>query len=142
MASANVELVRSIFAAWERGDFSSVEWAHPEVEFVIADGPAPGTWRGLARMAEAFRDWVTGWKDFRAIADDFYELDEERVLVLSHGSGHSRTTDIELEQIAIRGGANLFHVQGGKVTKTAIYYDRERAFADLGVDPDVDVSSA
>jgi ketosteroid isomerase-like protein len=44
MASMNVELVRSIYAAWERGDYSSTEWAHPEIEFVIVEGPTPGTW--------------------------------------------------------------------------------------------------
>ena len=57
--SENLDLVRSIFAGWERGDYSSAAWADPEIEWVIADGPSPGVWKGPAGMADGTRDWLT-----------------------------------------------------------------------------------
>ena len=42
MVSANLDFVRSLFSVWERGDFSSAEWAHPEIEYAMADGPSAG----------------------------------------------------------------------------------------------------
>ena len=85
MSQENVELVRSIYALWGRGDFSSAEWAHPEIEFAIADGPGAGSWTGLAAVAEAYRrGWLSAWEEFQVEPDEYRELDDERVLVLSH----------------------------------------------------------
>jgi ketosteroid isomerase-like protein len=57
--SANLDLVRRIYAGWERGDYSSTDSAHPEIETVMADGPSPGRWTGRAGVAEA-RDTAGG----------------------------------------------------------------------------------
>jgi ketosteroid isomerase-like protein len=131
----NLDLVRSIYAAWEGGDFSSSAWAYPEIECVFADGPHPGTWIGLAGMAMANRDFLTAWEDWRIEAEAYRVLDDDRVLVLTQMSGRGKTSGVELEQMRDE-GANLFHLRSGKVTRLAFYWDREHALADLGAAPD------
>jgi ketosteroid isomerase-like protein len=131
-APSNLDLVRSIYADWERGDFSPTEWAHPEIEFVIADGPYLGSWTGLTGMAEATRSQLGAWEDLGFQAADYRELDGERVLVLIHFSGRGRTSGLDLRQIRAE-GAHLFHVHGGKVTRLVHYLDRDHALADLGL---------
>jgi hypothetical protein len=92
--SESLGVVRSIYADWERGDFSRADWADPEIEFVFAGGPSPGASNGISRMGEVMRDFVAAWEGF---------------------------------------GSELFHVRGDKVARLVIYWDRERAFADLGL---------
>jgi ketosteroid isomerase-like protein len=92
-ASANLDFVQSLYAAWERGDFfSSAEWADPKIEFVIADGPDPVKWTGLAAMAEGMRDRLRNFERWRTAADEYRELDDERVLVLVRSSGRGKTS--------------------------------------------------
>jgi ketosteroid isomerase-like protein len=132
--SENLDLVRSIYAAWERGDFGSAEWADPEIEFVIADGPDPGRWDGLAGMAMAFRDRVSVLADFRPEAEEFRNLDDERVLALLRAAGgRYKTSGHEVVRFGAI-GANVFQLQDGRVTRLVVYLDRDRALADLGLE--------
>jgi ketosteroid isomerase-like protein len=134
MSSANVDLVRTIYAGWERGDFfGSADWAHPEIEFVRMEAPEDASpSKGLAGMADSFRDFLSAWADYRAEAVEYRELDDERVLVLVRQSGRGKTSGLEVGQLGVR-GATLFQISGGKVTRLVLYWDRARALADLGL---------
>ena len=68
---------------WERGKFSHTDWAHPELEFVLADGPEPGSYKGIPAMAGAWSNRLRPFEDYRVTATEFRELDDERVLAFS-----------------------------------------------------------
>jgi ketosteroid isomerase-like protein len=118
--SANLDLVRSIYADWERGNFSRADWADPEIEFVIAEGVNAGSWRGVAATAEAWRDYLRAWESRRVEVEEYRELDEKRVLVLVHLLGRGKTNGLELGQAGAK-GANLLHVRNGNVTRLVAY---------------------
>jgi ketosteroid isomerase-like protein len=136
VASANVELVRSIYATWERGDFSSVAWADPKIEYVIAGGLSGGRMT-LAAIADFWRDVLGAWEDFRMSADEFRELDEERVLVLVTYHGRGKTSGLDVGEMQGTGAA-VFHIRDGRVIRFIHYIKREDALADLGLTPGAD----
>jgi ketosteroid isomerase-like protein len=131
--SENLDLVRSIYADWERGDFSSTEWADPEIEYVHADGPAEGTWTGLAGMAMGWREWLSAWKDLRIEAERYVELDDGRVLVLARGIGRGSASGLDTGEMRSE-GTSLFYIRDGTVTRLIHSWDRDRTLADLGLE--------
>lgn len=130
--SENVDLVRAIYAAWDRRDYEWTSWADPAIEFVIADGPSPGRWVGLAGMWQGWREVLSPWEDWRAEEREYRELDEQRVLALVTFSGRGKTSGLDVSRMHAR-GANLFEVRDGKVRRLVAYFDRELAFSELGI---------
>jgi ketosteroid isomerase-like protein len=135
MSSANVDLVRSLFQIWERGEFISMEWADPEIEFTMADGPEPGTRTGVAGMAEGWGAFQGAWEGFRADPTDYHELDHEHVLVLLHFIGRAKASGMDLTQMQTK-QASPFQIRRGKVKRLVLYWDEKRALADLGLAPE------
>jgi hypothetical protein len=72
---------RAFYADSERGDFSRADWADREIAFVVAGGPAPGSWNGRVEMAHAWRDYLSAWENYRFAMASYREIDDERVLV-------------------------------------------------------------
>jgi ketosteroid isomerase-like protein len=132
MSSANFDLVRSIYADWERGDFSSTDWADPGIEPRRAGGLEPNTATGVAALGDFWRGALSPWRGYRASAHDYREIDNERVLVLARHMGTGKASGVPIS----KEGANLFHLRGGKVTKLVLYWDADRALADLGLAAD------
>jgi ketosteroid isomerase-like protein len=131
--STNLDLVRSICAHWERGDFDATGWAHPEIEVVVADGVQAGSYRGLAAMAQWEREWLGAWDECRLAVDEYREVDNGRVLVLAWNAGRAKGSGVELAQVHAR-SAVLFHVRDGRVTRLVLYGEGDNALADLGLE--------
>ena len=142
--SANLDLVRSIYADWERGDFSRADWADPEIQYTIVGIGAllDGTWKGPRGMAEGARATIEVGEDYRLEGERYRELDGERVLVLDRRSGRGKGSGIEFGASTLlpSAGAHLFDVRDGKVTKLVVYWNRDRALADLGLRPEGDAA--
>jgi ketosteroid isomerase-like protein len=131
MTPTNVEIVRSIFTAWERGDYSSADWADPDIEFELADGPSPGRWTGIPAMARAWGQLLhDAFAELRVEGEAYRELADGRVLVLTQNSGRGKSSGLELGEMRTR-GANVFELRDGKVTRLVLYWERERALREL-----------
>ena len=133
--SPNLDLVRSIYADLERGDIGRVfqtasEWTHPEFELVIADGPLAGSFSGVAEAEESVYAMLGTWEEFRFEADEYRELDDERVLVLEQRRGRGKGSGVETRTKA----AGVVHFRDGKVTSLVMHWDRDSAHADLGLE--------
>jgi ketosteroid isomerase-like protein len=130
--SANLDLVRSIYADWERGDFGRADWAHGDIEFVswVVDID-PDRTEGLAGMASAYRRWLGEWEDFRiAGVDEYRELDDGRVLVVGRLCGRGKVSGAAVDRKFV----NVFQLREGRVARLVLYSDRDRALADLGLE--------
>ena len=135
--SANRDVVRSMHACHERGDFAAgAKFMDADIEVVAPDGPEPGAVRGLTALAELWRDFLTSWEDFRTTTEEYRELDADHILVLFRRDGRGKRSGMEIGELSGAKGADIVEVRDGKVVKIVSYWERDRALTDLGLTPD------
>jgi hypothetical protein len=131
--SENLDLVRSIVADWERGNYNRIDWAAPDIEFVIADVPDLGVWHGVAGMVQAWREFLSAWEAHRVEVSEYREVDARRVLILGRMTARGQSSRVDLGGLHAPGG-NLFEISDALVTRLVVYFDRAHALADLGLE--------
>jgi ketosteroid isomerase-like protein len=127
VSKENVEIVKAIYSDWQRGDFTAIDWADPEIEFSVP-GPEAGA-RGLEGMTRAWTEWLRAFKDLKVEAAAFHEAGD-KVVVEQNFRGEGRGSGISLDQIS---GAAVFTLRDGKVIRFTGYLTVEAALADAGI---------
>jgi hypothetical protein len=129
MSSANLELVRSIYEQWERGDFTRDDWAAADIELVRPESLDGDALRGRGSSSHGWREWLSAWENFRAEAYEYRAIDDENVLVFGRMSGTGKLSGTSTDTETV----NVFCIRNRRVVRLVLYSSRERALAELGL---------
>jgi ketosteroid isomerase-like protein len=127
MSQENVELVRSILADWARGDYSSVDWADPDIVFRGGDGREA---RGLGELGRLWGEFLAAWDHFATTPERFIGVGGDRVLVLVRFDGRGRASGTPTTAFT---GGQLFRLRGGKVVRLDLFSSTQDALEAAGL---------
>src|SRR5215207_5107425 len=129
MSQENVALVRSAFAAAERGDPQGILDA--EVEWDLSayaglDMPAQGTGaENYLRLMERYR---RAWLDYHVELKELVDAGPEVVIVV-HETARMKQTELLIE----RDLAQVLTLQDGKVTRLRLFRTKQEALEAVGL---------
>lgn len=133
MAEGNSEIVRRLYARWERGELDTPEFFDSEVEHSRIGSELPGIngdWRGMEEFGVAMTDYLDALADLRIEAEEVIDLGGERVLVLARQTAKGKTSGLPFEHEF----GDLFTFRDGKILRYVSYWDRGEAFRAAGID--------
>jgi ketosteroid isomerase-like protein len=133
VSQENVEIVRSAYAAWNRGDLDSV-LAHLDADVEWEENPDvyPGldrVYRGHAGFRKRQRDAFDVWEWFTVEDQEFIDAGEHVVAAL-HLKGKGRHSGIEVQMTVY----DCFTFQCDKVARHRLFADRAEALKAVGLE--------
>lgn len=128
----NVEIVREIYAGWERGDFrAALPVLDPEVTFetFMPDSSENVVVTGLDQLESFTRDWFGQWRGYRVTGVEFRAVGRDKVFVGGRQAAAGIHSGAEVESP----GFTVWTFRGEKVVKLVAHYDRAQALLAAGL---------
>jgi ketosteroid isomerase-like protein len=135
VSQENIELVRAVIAASQRGEMDKVFAAYdPEIEWRISELPTPITdfepvYRGHEGIRRFWRTWAEAWETPNFEYEEFIDAGDTVVSILSQRM-RGRTSGIELEWSSY---AQNWTIKDGMNVRVEFFPDRARGLAAAGL---------
>ena len=129
MSRENLELVRTVYEGWARGDFrAGADLFAPDFEWKQRpDAVEPGSHRGPA-IGTALRRILEVWEDYRLEAEEYIDA-TDAVVVVSRARGTARGSGIPLDQRMVV----VWRARDGKLVGIEAFGTREEALEAVGL---------
>jgi ketosteroid isomerase-like protein len=127
VSTENVEIVRAAFAS--AGPLSSFERLAPDAAFdFTAVYPDQPLLRGVEQI-RAFRDSGPWGRSIRFVAERYFDVDEERVLVFVRGTASGKLSGTPVEAAV----AHEFTLREGLIVRVKVHLNRDEALKAVGL---------
>jgi uncharacterized protein len=132
VSSENVELLRSGYDAFNRGDLDAVfKLLDPEIEWVTTDRvPFAGTYRGHDDVRALLRDQQEVFGEITMEPYEFFEAGDS-VVAFVRQRARGQTSGAEIEIVV----GHLWTVRDGRAVRFEGFPEREKALEAAGLPP-------
>jgi ketosteroid isomerase-like protein len=130
MSQENVELVRSIFLAWLRGEMAT-DGFDPEIAMIESSAiPGATSAYGIDAVRRYMASFANYWDAIRFEPQEFIDAGEQ-VIVIARLVGRGKSSGVQVDRV----WAYVWTVRDGKALRMEGYASREQALRAAGLAP-------
>ena len=124
MSQENVEIVRSLYAAFEAGGFdAALEFLDPEIIWEDLDAlPDAGTFHGYDQLRESIGQFYDAWSDLTLAPEELIDAGDS-VIVAHRWRATGKSSGTPIDTLVW----NVMTVRNDKVVRRRAFLDRSQA---------------
>ena len=128
MSRENVDIVRSVFSAFERGGVDEMLAASSDDLITQRMGLDGAIYHGKEGFLQATADWIEDFEDWTLTPQEFLDAGES-VVVRTHQTARGETSGVEVESHIWF----VFEMREGKVTRLGFHFREADALEAAGI---------